>query len=139
MMGVEKRKKCRINATGPVFLTEPNYAKISAALMDISLSGMLISDLSDLLDPSIEYKIELFSPSGESIYLSGRPVWNSGNKVGFSFSRYRFHSHDLLESLMTDIKVSHDLLALLDEEHFDDAIKGYQETVEKDIFDDADG
>ena len=137
-MGAEKRENCRVNVSESVTLISPNQTRLTATLVDISLTGMLVSDLSASIDQSVEYKIELLSPSGETIFLSGRPVRDSGNRVGLIFTRYRFNSNDLLESLVTDIQVSYELLALLKKENFDDAIKAYQKTAEKDILDDGD-
>ncbi len=83
-------------------------------MVNVSLSGFLLADLSSSLDKSTHYKIEIIAANNNSIFLSGIPAWKDKQCVGIKISRYHFDSRSLFKTFINDLKTTTDIVNLLD-------------------------
>ncbi len=104
----------RYDARKSVRLSAPSQKKITATMVNVSLSGFLLADLSSSLDKSTHYKIEIIAANNNSIFLSGIPAWKDKQCVGIKISRYHFDSRSLFKTFINDLKTTTDIVNLLD-------------------------
>ena len=111
----DNRPHERIKTFGQVTLISPHRKKLSAFILNISLSGLLISEPSSPIDESTRYLVKIHSPSMKSIYVEATPVRLDKDQVGMKISRYYLDSKELLQSFIDDLKTSEEFVQLLDD------------------------
>jgi len=118
MDSYEKNKRLheRIKAHGLVTLISPHRKKVvNAAIVNVSLTGLLISNPSSPIDQSTQYIVKIHSPAMKSIYLSAISVWQKEQQIGMRITHYYLDSKDLLESFIADLKTARELVQLLND------------------------
>jgi hypothetical protein len=129
----ENRPYERMKTFGQVTLISPHRQKVRAFVLNVSLSGLLISEPSSPLDPSTRYIVKIHSPSMKSIYVEATPVRLDEHQVGMKITRFYLDSKELLEAFIEDLKTSEEFVQLLDEGWLDHLFvddQGNQLTVE---------
>jgi len=113
-MKKNKRVRERFDVQKNATLISSCQEKITATIANVSLSGLLLFDLSSSLDKSTHYKIEIIAVNNNSIFLSGIPVWKDKQCVGMKITRYHFDSKELFKSFINDLKATSELVDLID-------------------------
>jgi len=113
-MKKNKRTCERYDARKSVRLSAPSQKEITGTMVNVSLNGLLLADLSSSLDKSTHYKIEIIAANNNSIFLSGIPVWKEEHCVGIQISRFHLDSMELLNSFINDLKATTEIVNLLD-------------------------
>jgi hypothetical protein len=81
---VQKRTNMRTPITADVLLMNQNSPPIKARAVNVSMSGIGVTDLSHPLELS-EYDIELIPSEGESvIWLNAKLVYQDAGNAGFN-------------------------------------------------------
>ena len=111
----DNRPHERMKTFGQVTLISPRRKKVSAFVLNVSLSGLLISEPSSPLDESIRYIVKIHSPTMKSIYVEAVPVRLNEQQVGMKITRYYLDSKELLQAFIEDLKTSEEFVQLLDE------------------------
>ncbi|MEN8189046.1 MAG: PilZ domain-containing protein [Thermodesulfobacteriota bacterium] len=114
-MAITNRKHQRIDVQRSVILLSGSLDKITGVTSNVSLNGLLISDLSGPVDHSVDYKIEILSAGHQSIFLTGKAVWEGDGQVGIKISRYHLDGKNLLKSFIEELKATNDLIDLIDD------------------------
>lgn len=123
----KKRTHERVLLGGQVKLTAPDQEDITGTLVNISLGGLLVSELSSSsIDKTAEYKTIIFSVAQKPILLSVRYARQNDQHVGMRITQYHLNGKELLEALIEDLKDTNELVELLDKGWFDNLFRNVQ-------------
>lgn len=105
----------RVSLQLPATLLSPEQKKITATLVNISVNGLLLSDFSHPIAPSLSYRIKFLSPAGKTVSLTGNYVRKHSDQVVLRITHHHLDSKELLESFIADLKTTNELIELLDD------------------------
>lgn len=116
----------RVLLGGQVKLTAPDQEDITGTLVNISLGGLLVSELSNPIDKTAKYKTIIFSVAQKPILLSVQYARQNDKHVGMRIIQYHLNGKEQLEALIDDLKQTNELVELLDEGWLDELFEDGQ-------------